>query len=117
MIRVIRSSACRTKSRTILSGVGGNEILLLGCFEGTLYESSLRMTSEFQSHCIRGALINNGSFYDWRRFEKELNSFPNFRTLIDGLGIHFVHACSPHPDALPILLTHGWPGSIAEFIK
>ncbi len=55
--------------------------------------------------------------YDWRRFETELNSFPNFRTLIDGLGIHFIHARSPHPDALPILLTHGWPGSITEFIK
>ena len=57
------------------------------------------------------------SRYDWRRFETELNSFPNFRTLIDGLGIHFIHGRSPHPDALPILLTHGWPGSIAEFIK
>jgi pimeloyl-ACP methyl ester carboxylesterase len=56
------------------------------------------------------------SGYDWRRFETELNSFPNFRTLIDGLGIHFIHGRSPHPDALPILLTHGWPGSIAEFI-
>ena len=57
------------------------------------------------------------SGYDWRRFETELNSFPNFRTWIDGLGIHFIHGRSPHPDALPILLTHGWPGSIAEFIK
>ena len=57
------------------------------------------------------------SRYDWRRFETELNSFPNFRTLIDGLGIHFIHGRSPHPDALPILFTHGWPGSIAEFIK
>src|SRR5690348_12619669 len=57
------------------------------------------------------------SGYDWRRFETELNSFPNFRTLIDGLGIHFIHGRSPHPDALPILLTHGWPGSIAEFIE
>src|SRR2546423_15089578 len=56
MISVIRSSACRTKSRTILSGVGANEILL-DCFDGTLYESSLRMTSRFQSYCIRGALI------------------------------------------------------------
>jgi pimeloyl-ACP methyl ester carboxylesterase len=57
------------------------------------------------------------SGYDWRRFETELNSFPNFRTLIHGLGIHFIHERSPHPDALPILLTHGWPGSIAEFIE
>ena len=57
------------------------------------------------------------SRYDWRRFETELNSFQHFRTLIDGLGIHFIHARSPHTDALPIILTHGWPGSIAEFIK
>src|SRR5260221_4666832 len=57
------------------------------------------------------------SRYDWRRFETELNSFPNFRTSIDGLGIHFIHVRSPHPDALPIVLTHGWPGSIVEFIK
>src|SRR2546421_10423782 len=56
MIRVIRSSADRTKSLAILSGVGTNEILL-DCFDGTLYESSLRMTSRFQSYCIRGALI------------------------------------------------------------
>jgi pimeloyl-ACP methyl ester carboxylesterase len=57
------------------------------------------------------------SGYDWRRFETELNSFPNFRTSIDGLGIHFIHVRSPHPDALPIVLTHGWPGSIVEFMK
>ena len=57
------------------------------------------------------------SRYDWRRFETELNSFPNCRTLIDGLGIHFIHGRSPHPEALPILLTHSWPGSIAEFIE
>jgi len=57
------------------------------------------------------------SQYDWRRFETELNSFPNFRTSIDGLGIHFIHVRSPHPDALPIVLTHGWPGSIVEFMK
>ena len=47
------------------------------------------------------------SRYDWRRFETELNSFQHFRTLIDGLGIHFIHARSPHTDALPIILTHG----------
>jgi len=57
------------------------------------------------------------SRYDWRRFETELNSFPNFRTSIDGLGIHFIHVRSPHLDALPIVLTHGWPGSIVEFMN
>ncbi|MFP3991490.1 epoxide hydrolase family protein [Streptomyces sp. E11-3] len=53
--------------------------------------------------------------YDWRATEKHLNSFPQFRTDIDGLGIHFLHVRSPHPGALPLLITHGWPGSVAEF--
>lgn len=54
--------------------------------------------------------------YDWRRFEAQINSFGNFRTLVDGLGIHFIHVESPHADALPLILTHGWPGSIVEFL-
>jgi len=54
--------------------------------------------------------------YDWRRFEARLNGYPQFRTTIDGLGIHFIHVKSRHPNALPILLTHGWPGSIVEFL-
>jgi pimeloyl-ACP methyl ester carboxylesterase len=54
--------------------------------------------------------------YDWRRFEARLNALPQFRTDLDGLGIHVVHARSPHPGALPIVITHGWPGSIAEFL-
>jgi pimeloyl-ACP methyl ester carboxylesterase len=53
--------------------------------------------------------------YDWRRCESTLNSFPQYRTSIDGLGIHFLHVRSPHPDALPLIITHGWPGSIIEF--
>jgi epoxide hydrolase len=55
--------------------------------------------------------------YDWRATEARLNSLPQFRTEIDGLGIHFVHVRSRHPDALPLVLTHGWPGSIVEFLK
>jgi pimeloyl-ACP methyl ester carboxylesterase len=55
--------------------------------------------------------------YDWRRVESRLNSFPQFRTDIDGLGIHFLHVRSPHADALPLILSHGWPGSIVEFIE
>ena len=55
--------------------------------------------------------------YDWRAREALLNRFPQFKTQIDGLGIHFVHVRSPHPDATPLLVTHGWPGSIAEFQK
>ncbi len=54
--------------------------------------------------------------YDWRRFESKINALPQFTTEIDGLGIHFIHVRSKHKDALPLLLTHGWPGSIIEFI-
>ena len=55
--------------------------------------------------------------YDWRRFEARLNDFPQYRTQIDGLGIHFVHVRSLHRNALPIILTHGWPGSVVEFME
>jgi epoxide hydrolase len=55
--------------------------------------------------------------YDWRATEARLNTLPHFRTEIEGLGIHFVHVRSPHPDALPLVITHGWPGSIVEFLK
>ncbi|QTE30465.1 epoxide hydrolase family protein [Pengzhenrongella sicca] len=55
--------------------------------------------------------------YDWRRFEAELNRFPQFLTEIDGLDIHFIHVKSKNPKAMPLILTHGWPGSIVEFLK
>ncbi|HEY0451177.1 epoxide hydrolase family protein [Actinophytocola sp.] len=55
--------------------------------------------------------------YDWRATEARLNALPQFRTEIDGLGVHFLHVRSPHEDALPLILTHGWPGSIVEFEK
>jgi epoxide hydrolase len=55
--------------------------------------------------------------YDWRATEARLNALPQFRTEIDGLGIHVVHVRSPHRDALPLVITHGWPGSIVEFLK
>ncbi len=55
--------------------------------------------------------------YDWRAREARLNRFPQFKTTIDGVGIHFVHVRSPHAGALPLVMTHGWPGSIVEFQK
>ncbi|MFF3031290.1 epoxide hydrolase [Streptomyces rubiginosohelvolus] len=54
--------------------------------------------------------------YDWRAFEERLNRMGQFRTTVDGLGIHFLHRRSPRPDAVPLLLTHGWPGSVVEFL-
>lgn len=55
--------------------------------------------------------------YDWRAAERRLNSFPQFTTAIDGQNVHFLHVRSVKPDALPLLLTHGWPGSVVEFDK
>lgn len=55
--------------------------------------------------------------YDWRRFERQINALGQYRTQIDGLGIHFLHVRSRHADATPIILTHGWPGSFVEFVK
>jgi pimeloyl-ACP methyl ester carboxylesterase len=55
--------------------------------------------------------------HDWRRIEARLNSFPQFITEIDGLDIHFIHVKSKHENALPIIITHGWPGSIIEQLK
>ena len=55
--------------------------------------------------------------YDWRKVEAKLNALPNFVTEIDGLDIHFIHARSKHENALPIIVTHGWPGSIVEQLK
>jgi hypothetical protein len=55
--------------------------------------------------------------YEWRKIEAKLNSLPQFVTEIDGLNIHFIHVRSRHPNALPIIITHGWPGSILELVK
>ena len=58
-----------------------------------------------------------GTDYDWRPCEAKLNALPQFITEIDGLDIHFIHVRSQHEDALPLIVTHGWPGSIIEQMK
>jgi pimeloyl-ACP methyl ester carboxylesterase len=58
-----------------------------------------------------------GSDYDWRACEARLNAYPQFITEIDGLDIHFLHVQSPHEDALPLVINHGWPGSVIEQLK
>jgi pimeloyl-ACP methyl ester carboxylesterase len=58
-----------------------------------------------------------GTDYDWRRAEAKLNALPQFITEIDGLDIHLIHVRSPHADALPLIVTHGWPGSVLELLK
>ena len=64
------------------------------------------------------ALVRHwGTDYDWRKAEGKLNALPQFVTNIDGLDIHFIHVRSRHPSALPLVMTHGWPGSVFEFLK
>jgi len=58
-----------------------------------------------------------GTGYDWRKGESKLNAFPQFKTSIDGADVHFIHVKSRHPNALPLIITHGWPGSVFEQIK
>ncbi|MGY4770862.1 epoxide hydrolase family protein [Kribbella sp. CWNU-51] len=61
-------------------------------------------------------VVERWTEYDWRRWEARLNAYPQYTTRIDGQTIHFLHVRSPQPDAFPLILTHGWPGSIAEFL-
>src|ERR1700722_6329470 len=55
--------------------------------------------------------------YDWRRCEAKLNALPQFTTEIDGVDIHFIHVKSPHANAMPLIITHGWPGSVIELLE
>src|SRR5262245_28849893 len=55
--------------------------------------------------------------FDWRRLEARLNAVPQFKTEIDGEDIHFIHVKSSRPDATPMILTHGWPGTVVEYLK
>src|SRR5690348_7853386 len=55
--------------------------------------------------------------HDWRKVEARINSYPNFITNIDGVDIHFIHVKSKHANALPVIITHGWPGSVIEQLK
>jgi microsomal epoxide hydrolase len=73
------------------------------------YGTSLAFMRELVDHWRRG--------YDWRKTEAELNALPQFVTTIDGVDVHFIHVRSDNPRALPLLLSHGWPGSILEFLK
>src|SRR4051794_16852260 len=55
--------------------------------------------------------------YDWRGCEAKINALPQFTTEIDGVDIHFIHVRSPHENALPLIMTHGWPGSVVELLE
>ena len=55
--------------------------------------------------------------YDWRKAEAKLNALPQFKTEIDGVDVHFIHVKSEHDNALPVIMTHGWPGSVIEVLE
>jgi pimeloyl-ACP methyl ester carboxylesterase len=81
-----------------------------------------RETVDDQSQGIQLAKIRSlveywGTGYDWRKGEAKLNAYPQFMTEIDGLDIHYIHVRSKHPNALPVIITHGWPGSVFEQLK
>jgi pimeloyl-ACP methyl ester carboxylesterase len=81
-----------------------------------------RETVDDQSQGIQLARIKPlveywGSGYDWRKAETKLNALPQFMTTIDGVDIHFIHVRSRHPNAMPLIMTHGWPGSVLELLK
>jgi epoxide hydrolase len=76
--------------------------------EGADYGTSLDLIQRLVEYWRDG--------YDWRAFEARLNEHPQYLTNIDGQDIHFLHVRSPEPDALPLILTHGWPGSVAEYL-
>ena len=77
---------------------------------------------EDRSQGVQSATIQQladywASGYDWRRCEAKLNALPQFKTEIDGVDIHFIHVKSPHAGALPLIMTHGWPGSVIELLE
>jgi pimeloyl-ACP methyl ester carboxylesterase len=81
-----------------------------------------RETVDDQSQGVQLATIQElarywGTDYDWRKIEARLNALPQFMTEIDGLDIHFIHVRSKHENALPLIVTHGWPGSVIEQLK
>ena len=70
-----------------------------------------------QLETIQALALYWATDYDWRKIEAKLNALPQFITEIDGLDIHFIHVRSKHDNALPLIVTHGWPGSIIEQMK
>src|ERR1700749_219304 len=85
--------------------------------ETEIHPFRLDMPDEAIADLRRGTAATRwATDYDWRRCEAKLNALTQFTTQIDGVDIHFIHVRSPHADALPLIITHGWPGSIIEML-
>lgn len=80
-------------------------------------ETVTDQTQGVQLEKIQKLVTYWGTGYDWRKAEAKLNALPQFMTKIDGLDIHFIHVRSKNPNALPLIITHGWPGSVFELLK
>lgn len=80
-------------------------------------ETVADLTQGVQLERIQKLVKYWGTGYDWRKAEAKLNALPQFMTKIDGLDIHFIHVRSKNPNALPLIITHGWPGSVFELLK
>lgn len=93
----LRDRLVRTRWPDELPGVGGNYGLPLDYVKGLV------------------AYWRDG--YDWRVWEAKMNTYPQFTTTVDGQNIHFLHVRSPEPDAFPLILSHGWPGSVVEYLR
>ena len=84
---------------------------LRGRIGATLWPERETVTQGVQFATMRELALYWQKDYDWRKVEARLNALPQFTTSIDGLDIHFIHVRSKNPNALPVIITHGWPGS------
>jgi len=83
----------------------------------SIWSTGLGETQGVESATMQKLMQYWGTEYDWSKCEARLKALPNFVTEIDGLDIHFIHVKSQHPNALPVIITHGWPGSVIELLK
>src|SRR5262249_35328062 len=115
------TSSAKTAVRSFRVGVPQDEIdELRRRIDATRWPSRELVTDRSQG--VQLAAIQNlvrywSTEYDWRRCEARLNALPQFKTEIDGVDIHFIHVKSAHENALPLIMTHGWPGSVIELLE
>jgi pimeloyl-ACP methyl ester carboxylesterase len=115
------STAADTEIRAFAVDVSEDELVdLRRRIQATRWPEAETVSDDSQG--VRLATIQElarywGTEYDFRRFEARLNELPQFMTEIDGLDIHFIHVRSPHENALPLIITHGWPGSVVEMLN
>src|SRR3954471_9920030 len=111
MAQSTRSTSISRSGRSPISGEGSSGR------DGPIKKPSPMRRRARGSRTSRNSCATGGTQYDWRNGEAKLNAFPQFMTRIDDVDIHFFHIKSRHPNAMPVIITHGWPGSVFEQIK